>query len=139
LPVNQTEARARIEDDTQWQTAPALSSGEVDRLVTRALAADSLGRNPGDTGYVNTWTERSVRFAVAVGWQWKAGKAIALTDVQVGDVRVSGRSGLHAQCLAMARRFGGGQISSMGTLTTPTVLSDDFDLDLEVPGLREDA
>lgn len=137
--MDSTEAQARIEEDTQWQTAPALSSGEIARLVLRARTTDSLGRNPGDTGYVATYTDRSVRSATAVGWQWKAGKAIALTDVAVGDVRVSGRGNQHGYCLAMARRFGGGQTAGLGTLTTPTVLSDGYDLDLSLPGLREDA
>lgn len=137
--MNAAEAQARIEEDTQWQSAPALSSGEIARLLLRARTTDSAGREPGDAGYVATYTERSVRAAIAVGWQWKAGKAIALTDVAVGDVRVSGRGNLHGYCLAMARRFGGGQIAGIGTLTTPTVLSEGFDLDLEAAGLREDA
>jgi hypothetical protein len=137
--MDEAEAQARIEEDTQWQSAPALSGAEIARLLVRALTVDAAGLNPGDTGYVDTWTDRSVKSATAVGWQWKAGKAIALTDVAVGDVRVSGRGNLHGYCLQMARRFGGGQIASIGTLTTPTVMSEGYDLDLLTPGLREPA
>lgn len=44
--MNEAEARAWIEDETQWQAAPALSVEEVDRLVARARVTDASGNAP---------------------------------------------------------------------------------------------
>lgn len=80
------EARARIEDDTQWQSAPALSAAEVDRLLARAEAGGL--------------SEDAVARAVAAGWRMKAGKA--QYDVKAGTTEAK-RSQMAEIALDMAR------------------------------------
>lgn len=79
------EARARIEDETQWQSAPALTIGEVDRLTERAVVAG------GD--------EIAVSSQIAAGWRMKAGKA--KYDIKTGTTHAE-RSQLAEIGLRMA-------------------------------------
>lgn len=127
--MDAVEARARIEDETQWAAAPALSVGEVDRLLARSRVADSQGREPGSSGYVATHSDSSVRASIAAGWRMKAAKASGLFDVKAGDVEAK-RSQIQASCMSMARRYGGGSLGlgdgpgGMGTITVGTALSE---------------
>ena len=127
--MNAGEARARIEDETQWQAAPALSAGEIDRLLARSQVADAEGREPGSAGYVATHSLSSVRASIAAGWRMKAGKAAGLFDAKAGDVEAK-RSQVQASCMAMARRYGGSGLGlgdgpgGMGTVTVGTALSE---------------
>ncbi len=107
------EARARIEDDTQWQATPALVTAEVDRLLGRAKVMDAMGLVPGVAGYVETYTEASVNGAVALGWRWKQGKVAADFDVS-GDVGAK-LSQQFDMCEKMARRYerGSGGVGSL--------------------------
>ncbi len=97
-------ARQRIEDDTQWQAAPALTTAEVDRLLLRARSVDVNGVLPDATGYVTTYSEWSVRAATAAGWLMKAGKV--QPDVKAGDVGLE-RSQQFDFCRRQAAYFGG--------------------------------
>lgn len=127
--MNASEARARIEDETQWAAAPALTSAEVDRLLARSQVADAEGREPGSAGYVATHSLSSVRASIAAGWRMKAGKAAGLFDAKAGDVEAK-RSQVQASCMAMARRYGGSGLGlgdgpgGMGTVTVGTALSE---------------
>lgn len=103
-------ARARIEDETQWQAAPALTAPEVDRLLTRAAVVQM-----DDT---IDYPASSVRAAIAAGWRMKAGKAAGQFDVKAGDVAAD-RSQIVAMCLRMAARY-----ASVGTLTAGTALGE---------------
>ena len=80
------EARARIEDETAWNSAPALTTAEVDRLLSRARATDANGVEPGGSGYVATYTTSSVNAAIAMGFRMKAAKVAGQFDVKAGDV-----------------------------------------------------
>lgn len=117
------EARARIEDDTQWQIAPALTAQEVDRLVARAQVADAAGLVPGATGYVGTYTAASVLLATATGWDWKAAKAVKF-DVKAGSTEAK-RSQVYEMCLRQAARFraaADGWSSGIGSVRVVTAL-----------------
>lgn len=97
------ESRARIEDDTQWTAAPALSTAEVDRLLGRSQVMDLYGYVPGAISYTATYTKASVNGAVALGWRWKQGKVAADFDVS-GDVGAK-LSQQFDMCERMARRY----------------------------------
>ncbi len=116
--MTEAEARALLEDGTQWQADPALSSAEVDRLLARARVADLYGVEPDADGYLPTWTAGSINAQVAEGWRMKAGRiAGSAFDVKAGDVEAK-RSQRHAALLRQAG--GGGRIGSI-TLTTGLV------------------
>lgn len=108
--MTEAEARALLEDGTQWQADPALSSAEVDRLLARARVTDINGVEPDGTGYVATWTISSIDGQIARGWKMKTGKAAgAGFDVKAGDVEAK-RSQRVAALAAQARRYGSGGI-----------------------------
>ena len=116
--MTEAEARARIEDMTQWQADPPLTSAEIDRLLARARVTDEFGVLVDATGYVDTWTVASIAAAVAAGFQIKAAKvAGASFDVKAGDVEAK-RSQRHA---ALLRQAGGGGRLGVITLTTGLV------------------
>lgn len=104
MPFTAVTARQRIEDDTQWQAAPALTTVEVDRLLLRARAIDVNDVLPDETGYITTYTYLSVRAAIAAGWLMKAGKA--QPDVKAGDVGLE-RSQQFRFCRSQAAVYGG--------------------------------
>jgi hypothetical protein len=116
--MTEAEARARIEDETQWATAPALSVAEVDRLLARARVTDENGVEPDDDGYIATYTLPSVAYAVAMGFRMKAAKVAGQYDLRAGDVDLK-RSQQVAQLSRRASALGG-----IGTITLTTALSE---------------
>lgn len=115
--MTEAEARALLEDGTQWQSDPALTSAEIDRLLARARVTDLYGVEPDGSGYVDTWTVASVNAQIAAGWNMKSGRfASSAFDVKAGDVEAK-RSQKLAALRAQARSYGGGSIGSI-TLTT---------------------
>ena len=111
--MTEAEATARIQEDTQYLSAPTLSTAEITRLVLRARVADTALLLPGATGYVPTWDDAGVRGAVSLGWTWKAAKRAGEFEVSVGSGKTFKRDQVYAMCLAMARRYGGGAVSSV--------------------------
>lgn len=109
--MTEAEARARIEDETQWQAAPALTSDEVDRLVLRARVTDAYGVEPDGSGYVTTYTTASVNSVVAMGFRMKAAKVSGQFDVKAGDVEAK-RS---QQSAMLSRRAGA--VGGLGVIT----------------------
>lgn len=104
-------ARARIEDDTQWQSTPVLTAVEVDRLLLRARLADVNGVVPDGDGYVETYTDLSVRAAIVAGWLMKAGKA--QFDVKAGETEAK-RSQMESICRRQAEAYAAGVTASRG-------------------------
>lgn len=117
--MTEAEARARIEDATQWQASPALTAEEVDRLVARARVADADDVAPGDDGYIATFTEASLNAAIRDGFLMKAAKVAGQEDVSAG-----GASARRSQKADALRRQGQGY-AGIGavTLTTATALA----------------
>jgi hypothetical protein len=87
--MTEAQARARIEDETAWNSAPALSVEEVDRLLEAARVTDEDGLEPGEVGYTDTWNEAGVYRAVAMGFRWKAAKVSGSVDLKAGDVSLA--------------------------------------------------
>src|SRR4051812_18591373 len=116
--MTEAEARARIEDLVQWQAAPALTSAEVDRLLSRARVTDENGVEVDAVGYVETWTTASVNAAVAEGFEMKAAKVAGQYDLKAGDVDLKRSQQLDA-LRRQARRYSGG----LGSLTMATELA----------------
>ncbi len=120
------EARARIEDDVQWQADPALTTPEVDRLLARARVVDAAGVAPGGTGYADPYTAASLDRAVALGWEWKAGRLAGEAFDVSGDVGAK-LSQQIANCERMADRFarragtGRAVVGSVGVTTVGVV------------------
>lgn len=122
--MTEAEARARIEDLTQWQAAPALSEAEVDRLLARALTTDDAGYEPGDDGYTDTYTHASVNAAIGMGWEMKAAKVAGQYDVKAGDVEAK-RSQQIAALTGRARAFNvRGGVGGIGTITLTTAIAE---------------
>lgn len=93
-----TEARAWIEDETQWQSAPALTAAEVDRLLLRARVPDVTGRLPDATGYLDAYAGTSLHRAAAAGWRMKGAKVVAEYDAGAGDGIYAKRSRVAEMC-----------------------------------------
>lgn len=110
----EAEARARIEDETAWNQAPALTTAEVDRLLAAARVTDAAGLEPDAVGYVDTWDEASVYRSVAMGFRWKAAKVSGKVDLKAGDVSLA-RS--QAATMLARRAASAGGIGSL-TITT---------------------
>lgn len=105
--MTEAEARARIQEDTQYLSAPVLSAAEIERLVLRARVADANLVAPGGTGYIPTWDATGVRAATRQGWLWKAAKLAAEYEVSVGGGKTFKRDQVYAMCLRMASLYGG--------------------------------
>lgn len=112
-----TAARAELDDLLQWQSAPALTSQEVDRLFARvARAPDATGRAPGDGGYIPTYTSRAVGVQVGFGWLMKAGKVAGQYEVGVGSGKTFKRDQQYIMCLRQAALYGAGSGGGIGSL-----------------------
>lgn len=115
------EARALIEDETQWASAPALSVAEVDRLLARALITDENGYEPDDVGYTATYSLASVNAAIAMGWRMKAGKVAGAYDVKAGDAEAK----LSQQVGALSGRARGYRaMGGVGSITLTTAIAE---------------
>lgn len=114
--MTEAEARALIEDETAWNSAPALSVVEVDRLLERARVTDALGLEPEDVGYVPTYTTSSVNSAIAQGFRMKAAKVAGQFDVRAGEVEAkrSQQNMMLARRAASAGGIGSITITTMG-------------------------
>lgn len=122
--MTESEARALIEDETQWQASPALSVEEVDRLLARARVADADGIEPGEDGYVDTWTAASVDASIAAGWRMKLAKVAGAYDVKAGDVEAK-RSQAATSLAARASAYGRGSGGGIGTIVLTTAMAED--------------
>ncbi len=114
--MDATAARAELDDLLQWQSAPALTSQEVDRLFARvALAADVAGYLPGDSGYTPTYTSRAIGVQVGFGWKMKAGKVAGQYEVGVGSGKTFKRDQQYQMCVRQAALYGAGSGTATGT------------------------
>jgi hypothetical protein len=82
-------------------TAPVLSSEEIDSLLDLSRLADTAGVAPGGSGWVETY---DLNRAAAEGWRWKAGKAAASYDFSA-DGATFNRSQILAHCEKMAAQY----------------------------------
>lgn len=92
------EARAWIEDETQWQSDPALDAAEVDRLLLRARVPDPAGVVPGAPGYIDAYAGASLHRAAAAGWRMKGAKVVAEYDAGAGEGVYAKRSRVAEMC-----------------------------------------
>lgn len=80
---------------------PVLTDPEIVMLLDSARRPDTMGRLPGDTGWVETY---ALGAAAAEGWRWKAARVVDRVDLQGDDTRLS-RSQLFDHCMRMADRY----------------------------------
>lgn len=99
--MDETRARSLLEDMTAWDQIPALTTAQVDSLMTLSQRADVIGRGPGDTDYVPTW---DLNAGAAEGWRWKAAAVSGSFDF-VSDSQRFDRSQMAAMCLTMSDRY----------------------------------
>ena len=91
-------ARTRLELAAATRQDPALDAAAVSSILDRARRADTTGRAPSDTGWVETY---DVLAAAIEAWETKAGIAACRTDVEAAGVK-SARSQIQQNCLQMA-------------------------------------
>lgn len=91
-------ARTRLELAAATRQDPALDAAAVSSILDRARRADTTGRAPSDTGWVETY---DVLAAAIEAWETKAGLAACRTDVEAAGVK-SARSQIQQNCLQMA-------------------------------------
>lgn len=91
-------ARTRLELAAATKQDPALDAAAVSSILDRARRADTSGRAPSDTGWVETY---DVLGAAIEAWETKAGLAACRTDVEAAGVK-SARSQIQENCLQMA-------------------------------------
>jgi hypothetical protein len=104
--MDETEARAALEDMIAPSSTPILTTDEVDRLLEWAKRGDIDGYSPTDTGWTPTW---DLEGAARKAWITKAGKVAGLFPFST-DGQSYQRDQMHRMCLEMAdqyRRSGG--------------------------------
>jgi hypothetical protein len=99
--MTEAEARADLQRMTAWDSEPALTVADVDRLVVLAKRPDALGRNPSDPLWTPTF---ALRPAAAEGWRWKAAKAAALYDVAPAGSRFDRRQ-MYEHAVGQVREY----------------------------------
>jgi hypothetical protein len=91
----------KLKKMTAWDTAPALTDGEIDALLAAVSLVDKDGIAPEALGWVPTY---DLNAAAAQGWLIKAGRASELVEV---DPPGSGlfASKVFDNCRTMARIY----------------------------------
>ncbi len=83
--LTREDALDRLRGMVAAQTDPALTSSELDSLLTHAAVVDAVGRQPDDESWEPTYSPVMLNASAAEGWRWKAGKLTAdktLSDAQ---------------------------------------------------------
>lgn len=101
LPFAMETPKDKLKKMLAWDTAPALTDGEVDELLTSFSMTDKSGLAPADLLWTPTYDLNS---AAAAGWLLKAGRATSLVEI---DPPGSGlfTSKVFDNCRAMARIY----------------------------------
>ena len=86
---------------TAWDDKPELTEDELTKLLAGAALADSNGKAPADTGWIETYDLNS---AASAAWLIKAARAAATTEVEGTDPAVV-TSKVFDNCRAMARIY----------------------------------
>lgn len=98
----EADARRLLERATAADTAPTLTTAEIDDLM--AMAASD-----------GTYAGTALNSAAATGWRWKAGKVTPDFDVSLeGGVKFS-RDQVYAHCREMELAYLNGTASVIGT------------------------
>jgi hypothetical protein len=94
-------AKDKLKKMTAWDTSPALTDGELDKLLEQSSLADVNGVAPGETGWIETY---DMNAAAAAGWLIKAGRASELVEVDPPGSGVV-TSKIFDNCRTMARIY----------------------------------
>ena len=100
--------KEKLKKLTAWTTEPQLSDLEIDELLAQSSLADKAGNPPASEDWIPTY---DVNAAAAAGWLIKAGRAASTTETAPDSVNVTSR--VFANCLRMARIFGGKRTASV--------------------------
>src|SRR5690606_21402158 len=100
-------ARRLLEAAVAIDTKPALSSAQVDDLMTLAASADEYG-DP-------VYTDEGLNKAASVGWEIKSGLTSDQYDLGAGKGRTLDRSQWIAHCREMAGAYAPGRMSVAGS------------------------
>jgi hypothetical protein len=87
------DAKDTLKKLTAWDTAPALTDGEIDKLLENASLTDPNENHPSAPGWTPTYDLNS---AASAGWLIKAGRASNVADPA---------SKTFENCLTMARHY----------------------------------
>jgi hypothetical protein len=108
-------ATTLIQELADTDTYPALSEALVTRCVTVAKAQDSVGLEPTD----DEWTETfDIAAGVALAWQLKAAKAVPKVDMEAGGNQKFKLSQVHDHCLAQVEYWRSQMAPSTARLKT---------------------
>lgn len=99
--MNEAQARIRLEAMTAASEDPALSSLEIDVLLTMCRLMDTSGHMPDDVDWIPTY---DLNRGAAEGWRWKAAKAASRFDFGADGAQYS-RSQVVAACERMTAYY----------------------------------
>ena len=99
----------RLKRMTAWDKEPALSSADLDDLLSMYARADANGVAPEVKGWQPTY---DLNGAAAEGWRWKSAKASELVSVDLDGERMSSNQ-LFAHCNQMARMYASRRTASV--------------------------
>ena len=105
-------ALSRLTIMTQASVDPGLTADELDMLLVTAETADDDLIEPGEEGWVPTYSVSGLRTAAGQGWLLKAGKASADFEVSVGTGKSFKLQQVHDMCLTMAGAYGVGPLAT---------------------------
>lgn len=106
-------ARRELESKASTSVDPVLSAQEVTDILATALVTDANAVEPNGTGYIPTYTTRSINAAASEAWRRKAGKAANQYTLSGGNGKKLERSDIHKHCLQMAAYYSVGTVSSI--------------------------
>lgn len=86
---------------TAADSQPALSSDELDDLLSMFRKTDKNGILPGETEWIETY---NLNAAAAEGWRWKSAKAAELVSIDLDGERMSSNQ-IFDQCERMIRIY----------------------------------
>ena len=107
-PTDAVTARALLDAHLALTSTPTLDSATVDLLFAQASSDDD-----GATVY----TAADINAAISAGWNLKAGLTADQYDLRAASGAQLTRDQWWAHCMAMARAYGTGAMSILGTST----------------------
>lgn len=103
--------KEKLKKLTAWTVEPVLTDTEIDELLESAATVDAEGNAPSSEDWTPTY---DLNAAAASGWLLKAGRAASTTETEPDSVNVTSR--VFANCLRMARIYGGKRATSLSAM-----------------------
>lgn len=100
-------ARTLLERAVAWDSAPELTSDEIDDLL---ILAESV-----DDDDATVYAGNDLNRAASVGWQWKAGKVAGYFTTALPEGMKFNREQVYEHCLTQSAGYAIGSLSVLGT------------------------